>query len=410
MKRFKQYLVFSVIICSLASSGCSLFSSILFVASEAQNQQNTRNIYGNTQVKGKCAQFQDKAIESYALAQWDDNNDGCISPAESQNATQIPKYAFAGNEDVTTLNDLNQFPNLKTIEEGAFAAASKLANVRLFNVSTIAKDAFNGCPNLTELRLAQINKIGESAFKDCANLVEVDISNITEIGAYAFAGTDIKYGPNRTNTIDLKYIKKLGIGAFSDIGSATTNNTVKFVMTNAIKYEDTRYIANYLNFPEDLFANNKNISEFYFISEKETVVRGSDILFESGMFRDCTSLSRVVVESKDIDVSTKQSFTISLEIKQNTFKGANKLRKFECSTYNVNSFGDNPNITSILVKPQGSSPNVSHPENIVLTIPSSFSSQVQGNYLDDKEWKTIRLRDSTCKLGFCQMKFTISAE
>ncbi len=391
MNRFQTYSIFPILIVLLSSAGCSSVVNSVLDISEASikgartimgnsNEDSEENseeeklsseqkarIYGLPKKAGECVKFKEKAIKTYALNQWDENSDGCISAEEAKIATKIPKFAFVG-EEIKTITDLNQFPELTVIDEGAFAGITQLEYVRLLYVKQIGKDAF----------------------KDCSNLVELHLPNVTQIDGYAFSGTNLKYGVEQTDTIKLGSDKnlelKLGEGAFSAIGSDENNTPVKFQLIG--KFDS--------NLNNHIFSDNKNISEISIKSHEPSVY------IPNGMFKNCTSLTRVEVE-----LVLKENQTPYLKFDHDAFTGANKLTKFQCTEYDPNNFENNPNITNILGKPTNGSPNVQNPENVILTIPDSLAAQVDGNHFDDKDWKAVRLRDEK---QFQKDKYLISAE
>jgi hypothetical protein len=388
-----QYIVLSIIAGTFACAGCQVVSSVVDmsvagltkVKDKLDNNQNKHEtierknpyltseekerIYGIPQNSSKCVQFKEKAIESFALAQWDDNSDGCISADESKNATQIPKYAFVGNEEITSIHDLNQFPNLKVINEGAFAGVSQLETVRLLYVT----------------------QIGKEAFKDSANLVELHLPNITEIGEYAFNGTNIKFGLEKSNTIEFKDEVNISRGAFSNIGTQKNNTTLIFKFTNKTH-----------NLEPDVFVNNKHISEIYIKFHQELSIH-------PGAFKNCTSLARLEAENIPTNSEdTNETKGGKLFIAQDAFTGATQLTKFECHEYDGTNFKNNVNLISIIGTPKEAiSINVPNPENVILTLPDSYAPHVNGNFYDGKEWKVVRLRDES---QFIKEKFIISAD
>ena len=113
-----------------------------------------------------CLSFSERAIGDYAASNWDVNRDGCVSKDEAAAVSNIPANAFAGNTSIASLDDLNQFPNLTSIGNSAFA----------------------GCTNLTNANLDSVASIGDSAFKDCTNLVEANMPKASNVAANAFEG------------------------------------------------------------------------------------------------------------------------------------------------------------------------------------------------------------------------------
>ncbi|GBU28765.1 hypothetical protein R84B8_02327 [Treponema sp. R8-4-B8] len=78
------------------------------------------------------------------------------------NINTIGKYAFnyTGSVRLQTVN----FPEVTTIDEGAFYLCSNLTTLNFPKVTTIGKSAFGGCIKLTTLDIPKVTSIGEEAF------------------------------------------------------------------------------------------------------------------------------------------------------------------------------------------------------------------------------------------------------
>ena len=122
-----------------------------------------------------CLSFVDQAIESYAMTWWDTNKDYCIDSDEAAAVTQIPAMAFVNNTQILSLDDLNQFPNLTSIGNGAFSGCTNLASANVPNVTIIGDSAFAGCTGLTTVNAPNATSIGNGAFSGCSNLVTVNV-------------------------------------------------------------------------------------------------------------------------------------------------------------------------------------------------------------------------------------------
>ena len=140
-------------------------SIVVLVAGCNESSDDNKNlgpsIHGLT-----CLEFKDAGIQQYALQNWDTNKDKCVTSEEASHVTSVPDSAFAGNQNVRVLDDLNQFKNL----------------------TTIGNSAFSGCTNLTSADLQYVTLIGTSAFANCTNLISAKIPNATNIPSDAFDG------------------------------------------------------------------------------------------------------------------------------------------------------------------------------------------------------------------------------
>ena len=154
-----------------------------------------------------CMIFVDSAIEAYALAHWDTDNDGCIKGNEARAVTEIPSGAFKNNTSVQTLADLNKFTNLTTIGKFAFERATNLRTVDLTRVTTVGEGAFvysgvetmkikklgevpsslcSTCDNLTSIDFPNATKIQDNAFANCSKLSSINLPKVEMINNYAF--------------------------------------------------------------------------------------------------------------------------------------------------------------------------------------------------------------------------------
>ena len=116
-----------------------------------------------------CVTFVDRAMEDYALVVWDKDRDGCVSKSEAAAVTEIPAFAFTGNKNLRSIDDLNQFANLKSIGDAAFAGCTGLTSVNLMNVTSVGRNAFLGCKGLVDAEIPNAT-IPNDAFVGCPSL------------------------------------------------------------------------------------------------------------------------------------------------------------------------------------------------------------------------------------------------
>ena len=221
----------------------SLFKNNATSCSSWNEYYNTGNVschdctidYSNCKY---CLPFVDDEIKKYALSNWDTNRDGCIAREEAASVTEIPFQAFENNEQLKTLDDLKQFPNLKRIGDFAFDGCKSLTSVDLpqvtaiysyvFNkctsltsvnlpqVTAIYSDVFNKCTSLTSVNLPQVTIIGDRAFYDCSSLTSINSPQVTMIGEAAF------YSCTSVKSIDFPNVATVGERAFSKCTSLTS--------------------------------------------------------------------------------------------------------------------------------------------------------------------------------------------
>lgn len=106
-----------------------------------------------------------------------------ITELSDETITEIGIYAANSASNLESIN----FPNVKTINQGAFGGCTKLSKINIPNVTTIWASAFSHCHALTSLKLANINRVSDHAFTSCYNLESVDLgSDLHTLGEVAF--------------------------------------------------------------------------------------------------------------------------------------------------------------------------------------------------------------------------------
>ena len=114
--------------------------------------------------------------------------------------TTLGAYAFAGREQVTTINlsgvtkvgayafagcrllDQLSFPDYISVEEGTFKDCISLTEISLHNTAKfIGKEAFAGCTALKNADIGNIAQIKESAFEGCEGLETLYISSYMKV-------------------------------------------------------------------------------------------------------------------------------------------------------------------------------------------------------------------------------------
>lgn len=120
--------------------------------------------------------------------------------------TEIQKYAFTDNQNLTGLFADKHFDNLKTIGEGAFLNCFKLTDADFYNltknVTRIERETFRNChEGLKTIDIhSGITFIGDGAFADNTAVTKVIVHSGTQIDAQSYDGTHgIFYGmdPNK---------------------------------------------------------------------------------------------------------------------------------------------------------------------------------------------------------------------
>ena len=164
-----------------------------------------------------CVDFSDESLKYYALRHWDTNDDGCIDKSESLAVTEIPKEAFSNSSQLKSIQDLNVFPNLKTIKNSAFIGCDNLEKAELQHVETIEEGAFFGCDELASVDMPKVKSIGSQAFDECDKLKIVNMPELKTIGSNGFSGTSIE-------AVDFPDVTYVGNTAFLNCKSLKTVN------------------------------------------------------------------------------------------------------------------------------------------------------------------------------------------
>lgn len=129
-----------------------------------------------------------------------------VTFADATKITEIQKYAFTNNQNLTGLFAQKHFDNLKTIGEGAFQNCFKLTdadfNNLTKNVTRIERETFRNChEGLKTIDIhSGITFIGDGAFADNPYVTKIIVHSGTQIDARTYNGNQgVFYGmdPNK---------------------------------------------------------------------------------------------------------------------------------------------------------------------------------------------------------------------
>ena len=124
--------------------------------------------------------------------------------------TEIQKYAFTDNQNLTGLFADKHFDNLKTIGEGAFLNCFKLTDADFYNltknVTRIERETFRNCHDgLKTIDIhSGITFIGDGAFADNTAVTKVIVHRGTQIDAQSYDGTHgifLNMDPNKVQVV-----------------------------------------------------------------------------------------------------------------------------------------------------------------------------------------------------------------
>jgi hypothetical protein len=237
-----------------------------------------------------CMIFVDSAIEAYALAHWDTDNDGCIKGNEARAVTEIPARAFWGNTSVQTLSDLNKFPNLTTIGSYAFSGATSLQTANLTKVTTIGEGAFK-LSGLTNLKLTRVETIPKSMCEGCYELKTLDLPEATSIEDSGF------YNTLRLSNANLPKVQIVGERAFkfdrNDVyGFDLVLPAATQIKAEAFSSNKLRSIE--LNAEDDIYIGER---AFEYASKLTTVKAKNVVKVDSSAFAGLPKLATVYIDN-----------------------------------------------------------------------------------------------------------------
>lgn len=115
-----------------------------------------------------------------------------VTFADATKITEIQKYAFTNNQNLTGLFADKHFDNLKTIGEGAFQNCFKLTDADFKNltknVTRIERETFRNCHDgLKTIDIhSGITFIGDGAFADNPNVTKIIVHSGTQIDAQTY--------------------------------------------------------------------------------------------------------------------------------------------------------------------------------------------------------------------------------
>ena len=120
-----------------------------------------------------------------------------LTEADLTNVTSLGGSAFCFCVDLTSVK---LGGNLTSIEESAFLACEKLAEIDLSHITSIGDGAFTFCENLTSVDLSSATSIGSSSFGGCNNLTDVRLGNRKD-RALPTVGSRASFSPLQTVTV-----------------------------------------------------------------------------------------------------------------------------------------------------------------------------------------------------------------
>ena len=211
---------------------------------------------GSGSNKDGIINFEDIAVKSICVSNWDDNGDGELSVNEASKVLTIGNK-FSSNTNIRSFRELQFFTKITEIPVGAF----------------------EGCSNLFSIEIPEnIEIVNSSAFKNCSSLVFVKFlgNKVNKI-----CGGGISITQNASSSDPNKVAKKFNIaGGNGAFGNCTSLKTIHIPSSVQI-------------IEESAFANCKNLQIITFgESSKLSIIKGTS---QSGAFAGCVSLSSITI-------------------------------------------------------------------------------------------------------------------
>lgn len=239
--------------------------------------------------------FEDNAVKTVCLNNWDTNGDGELSVQEAASVTVFdggasPSLAYKFNYvNFTTFNELRFFTGLEALGAYAFSGNTHVTMVTLPNtITSIGNAAFNNCSNLSSIVIPSlVSSIGQESFRNCTSLTYI----VSECVAPPTLGNNCF--ENVSTTIPV-YVPKGSVAAykaasgwssFSKIVSVKTSDWSAPTATDAV-YVDANYAL----------TDDVTVADVYFASDAYvlTIPEGKTLRVTGSI--DATLPSQIVVE------------------------------------------------------------------------------------------------------------------
>lgn len=255
--------------------------------------------------------------------------------------TYFPNNTFG---DCTALEDVVMPITCVTLGAENFIRCSALTTVNISHVTTINANVFNGCssleycdgPNSTQGELNLPNLTGtldDGAFKGCTKLTSIaSLGSITSIGSSAFE--------NCTNLATINFPSTI-----TSVGANAFNNTAWYNSqpNGPVYVEKALYKCKNASGVLIIPNNITSITEtaFYDCSSLTSVTIGSSVASIGvgrieGIFKGCTALSTIVVDSNNATYDSRDNCNAIIETASNKLIACCKNSTFLAS---LNSLG-----------------------------------------------------------------------
>lgn len=167
-------------------------SDYIYVPYNSVDAYKTANIWSKhaSQIKPlevPQVSFNDSAVKSICIANWDTNQDGELSVTEMAAVTSLGDV-FKNNTSITSFDEFRYFTGLTSLYD-SFSKCTNLTSITLPESVKTISGAFYQCSSLVTVNLPSgLQTIGAYSFVSCTSLKSVTIpASVTSIGSNAFA-------------------------------------------------------------------------------------------------------------------------------------------------------------------------------------------------------------------------------
>ena len=200
----------------------------------------------------------------------------------------VPNSAFA--REGSKLEEIILPPDVKSIEEGAFAECRNLKKVVLAEgLEIIGPFAFTGCVSLTDINIPEsVLNIREGAFSECSSLKKIDLpAGLLAIERKAFekcAALDNVRIPDKVTIID-----EYAFAGCESLKTFSLGSGVNVIGAHA--FEVCKSLTEF-TFPQSVTIVAERV--FSACGNLKTVILGGSVTYiGKGAFANCTSLSAI---------------------------------------------------------------------------------------------------------------------
>ena len=247
--------------------------------------------------------FDDVAVKTICIKNWDTNYDGELSYDEATAVTELGTV-FKGTS-IRLFNELQHFTGLESIGDNSFYQCTSLVSVVLpSQIKSINQQAFYGCSALRTITIpSPVEEIGHSAFYGCSlleNVIFEEGSKLKQILGVSQADKGAFQNCTQLKQIHIPAsVEYIGCSSFKECSSL---EKVSFEVNSSLKeLKGSFKLGTYHDEWYGAFSDCASLSRLDLPINLQVIGDGS--------FGGCTNLSSVSIEeSADIKIIGKYAF------------------------------------------------------------------------------------------------------